>query len=81
VAVTPDELDDAWREAKVHLPLRSIWNERLIGQPDAGMDIRPASAVLSVVPSYGPARTRTRAPAFPFTNYVAYSGKASAIQH
>jgi fumarylacetoacetate (FAA) hydrolase len=39
VAVTPDELGDAWRDAKVHLPLRSTWNGRLVGQPDAGVDM------------------------------------------
>jgi fumarylacetoacetate (FAA) hydrolase len=39
VAVTPDELGDAWREAKVHRPLRSTWNGRLVGQPDAGTDM------------------------------------------
>jgi fumarylacetoacetate (FAA) hydrolase len=39
VAVTPDELGDAWRGGKVHLPLRSTWNGRLVGQPDAGVDM------------------------------------------
>jgi fumarylacetoacetate (FAA) hydrolase len=39
VAVTPDELGDAWKEAKLHLPLRSTWNGRLVGQPDAGTDM------------------------------------------
>jgi len=39
VAVTPDELGDAWRGGKVHLPLRSTWNGRLVGQPDAGADM------------------------------------------
>jgi fumarylacetoacetate (FAA) hydrolase len=39
VAVTPDELGDAWRGGKVHLPLRSVWNGRLVGQPDAGVDM------------------------------------------
>ncbi|WP_313033194.1 fumarylacetoacetate hydrolase family protein [Massilia alkalitolerans] len=39
VAVTPDELGDAWRSGKVHLPLRSSWNGRLVGQPDAGTDM------------------------------------------
>jgi fumarylacetoacetate (FAA) hydrolase len=36
VAATPDELGDAWRDAKVHLPLRASWNGRLVGQPDTG---------------------------------------------
>ena len=39
VAVTPDELGDAWRGGKVHLPLRSAWNGRTVGQPDAGVDM------------------------------------------
>lgn len=39
VAVTPDELGEAWRGGKVHLPLRSSWNGRLVGQPDAGTDM------------------------------------------
>jgi len=39
VAVTPDELGEAWRGGKVHLPLRSTWNGRLVGQPDAGTDM------------------------------------------
>jgi fumarylacetoacetate (FAA) hydrolase len=39
VAVTPDELGSAWRGGKLHLPLRSTWNGRLVGQPDAGIDM------------------------------------------
>jgi fumarylacetoacetate (FAA) hydrolase len=39
LAVTPDELGDHWRGGKVHLPLRSTWNGRLVGQPDAGTDM------------------------------------------
>jgi fumarylacetoacetate (FAA) hydrolase len=39
VAVTPDELGDSWRGGKVHLPLRSAWNGRAVGQPDAGVDM------------------------------------------
>ncbi len=39
VAVTPDELGDAWRSAKVHLALLSSWNGHLVGQPDAGTDM------------------------------------------
>jgi fumarylacetoacetate (FAA) hydrolase len=39
VAVTPDELGDAWKDAKVHLPLRSTWNGRTVGQPNAGVDM------------------------------------------
>ena len=39
VAVTPDELGDAWRGGKVHLRLRSTWNGHLVGQPEAGVDM------------------------------------------
>jgi fumarylacetoacetate (FAA) hydrolase len=39
VAVTPDELGDAWDGGKVCLPLISHLNGRLIGKPDAGVDM------------------------------------------
>jgi fumarylacetoacetate (FAA) hydrolase len=39
VAVTPDELGDAWQDGKVHLPLRVTWNGALVGQPNAGVDM------------------------------------------
>ena len=39
VAVTPDELGDAWLGGKVHLPLRASWNGALVGQPNAGVDM------------------------------------------
>jgi fumarylacetoacetate (FAA) hydrolase len=39
VAVTVDELGDAWRDNKLHLPLRSTLNGAPFGQPDAGIDM------------------------------------------
>jgi len=39
VAVTPDELGDAWSDSKVHLPLVSRINGREFGHPDAGTDM------------------------------------------
>lgn len=39
VAVTPDELGDAWRDAKVHLPLITHLNGTAFGHPDAGVDM------------------------------------------
>ena len=39
VAVTPDELGDAWRGAKLHLPLLSFLNDEPFGKPDAGVDM------------------------------------------
>jgi len=39
VAVTPDELGDAWKDNKVHLPLLTHWNGKPFGSPDAGVDM------------------------------------------
>ena len=39
VAVTPDELGDAWRDGKVHLPLVTHLNGLLFGRPNAGVDM------------------------------------------
>ncbi len=39
VAVTPDELGDAWQGAKVHLPLQVHLNGELFGKPNAGVDM------------------------------------------
>lgn len=39
VAVTPDELNDAWDGAKLSLPLLSTYNGRLFGCPNAGVDM------------------------------------------
>jgi len=39
VAVTPDELGDAWHDGKVHLPLLTHLNNELLGNPDAGVDM------------------------------------------
>jgi fumarylacetoacetate (FAA) hydrolase len=39
VAVTPDELGDAWRDGKLNLPLKVTWNGQVVGQADAGVDM------------------------------------------
>ncbi|MBS0321468.1 MAG: fumarylacetoacetate hydrolase family protein [Proteobacteria bacterium] len=39
VAVTPDELGDAWRDGKLHRPLTTMINGQLFGRPDAGVDM------------------------------------------
>jgi fumarylacetoacetate (FAA) hydrolase len=36
VTVTPDEFGDAWRDGRVHLPVRVEWNGVRFGTPDAG---------------------------------------------
>jgi fumarylacetoacetate (FAA) hydrolase len=39
VAVTPDELGEAWSDAKVHLPLQVHVNGEPFGAPNAGVDM------------------------------------------
>lgn len=39
VAVTPDELGDAWTHGKVHLSLHTHWNGRRVGLCDVGDDM------------------------------------------
>lgn len=39
VAITPDELGEAWRDSKVHLPLHSTLNGEPFGSPNAGIDM------------------------------------------
>src|SRR3989338_500373 len=36
VAITPDELEDAWDGKKVHLPLLSYYNKKRFGEPNSG---------------------------------------------
>lgn len=40
VAVTPDELGDAWKDGKVHLPLVTHFNGELFGNPECGEDMQ-----------------------------------------
>ena len=39
LAITPDELGNAWDGKKVHLPLLSTFNKQRVGQPNAGIDM------------------------------------------
>jgi fumarylacetoacetate (FAA) hydrolase len=39
-AVTPDELGAAWKDGKVHLPLRTHYNGELFGEPECGVDMQ-----------------------------------------
>ena len=39
VAVTPDELGEAWSGGKVHLPLNVTLNDAIFGNPSAGHDM------------------------------------------
>ena len=40
VMVTPDELGDAWRDGKVHLPLVTMLDGARFGAPEAGVDMQ-----------------------------------------
>ncbi len=39
VAVTPDEVGDAWNGGKLHLTIQSQWNGRTVGMCDAGQEM------------------------------------------
>jgi fumarylacetoacetate (FAA) hydrolase len=39
VAVTPDELGEAWHKGRVHLSLQSMWNGRKVGMCEAGPEM------------------------------------------
>jgi len=39
VAVTPDELGDAWQNGRIHLPLQTYLNGKLFGEPEAGPEM------------------------------------------
>ena len=46
VLVTPDELGEAWRDDKLHLPMRTWINGRWFGEPDCGVDMQFSFAEL-----------------------------------
>ncbi|MNR33900.1 Fumarylacetoacetate (FAA) hydrolase family protein [compost metagenome] len=39
MAITPDELGEAWHDRKVHRPLTVHWNSKKVGAPDCGTDM------------------------------------------
>ncbi len=57
LAVTPDELGTAWRNCRLHLPLRSHVNGTLFGDPDAGAMVFGFDELVAHV-----AKTRSIAP-------------------
>jgi fumarylacetoacetate (FAA) hydrolase len=46
VFVTPDELGDAWRKSKLHLPMRTWINGRWFGEAETGVDMQFSFAEL-----------------------------------
>lgn len=45
-ACTPEALGKHWRGDKLHLPLLSYWNDKLVGRPNAGVDMQFSFAQL-----------------------------------
>ena len=39
MAITPDELGDAWQDGRIHLPLSTWLNGELVGDPEAGPEM------------------------------------------
>ena len=39
VAITPDEVGDAWQQGRLHLTLQSTWNGRKVGMCEAGPEM------------------------------------------
>lgn len=39
-AITPDELGDAWKDGRIHLPLCTTYNRKLFGDPNAGPEMQ-----------------------------------------
>jgi fumarylacetoacetate (FAA) hydrolase len=46
VFVTPDELGDAWKDSKLHLPMRTWINGKWFGEAEAGVDMQFSFAQL-----------------------------------
>ncbi|MBL0163518.1 MAG: fumarylacetoacetate hydrolase family protein [Xanthomonadales bacterium] len=46
VFVTPDELGDAWKDSKLHLPMRTWINEQWFGEAETGVDMQFSFAEL-----------------------------------
>ena len=47
VCVTPDELGSAWRDNRLHLPIRCSINGKLFGDPDAGEAVHGFDKMIS----------------------------------
>jgi len=46
VFVTPDELGDAWKDEKLHLPMRTWLNDQWFGEAECGVDMQFSFAQL-----------------------------------
>jgi fumarylacetoacetate (FAA) hydrolase len=69
VAITPDELGEAWARGRVNLPLLTSWNGRKVGMCDAGADMGyPFGQLLSLLAKTRPLRAGSIVGAGPVSN-------------
>jgi fumarylacetoacetate (FAA) hydrolase len=75
VAVTPDELGEAWSRGRVHLTLQTRWNERKVGLCDAAVGMtHHMGALIAAVAAHRPVRAGTVVGTGPVSNPAAESG-------
>ncbi len=69
IAITPDELGDAWQRGRVQLSLATSWNGRKVGMADMGADLPwHAGHILSQLATTRPVRTGTLVTVGPVSN-------------
>ncbi len=69
VAITPDELGEAWAKGRVGLPLQCSWNGRKVGMADAGADMAwPFGQLLALLAKTRPVRAGSIVAAAPVSN-------------
>ena len=69
VALTPDELGEAWAKGRVSLPLQCSWNGRKVGLADAGADMaHPFGQLLAWLAQTRPLRAGSIVAAAPVSN-------------
>jgi fumarylacetoacetate (FAA) hydrolase len=72
VAVTPDELGEAWSRGRVHLTLQTRWNERKVGLCDAAVGMtHHMGALIAAVAAHRPVRAGTVVGTGPVSNPAA----------
>ena len=69
VAITPDELGEAWGRGRVQLPLQCSWNGRKVGMCDAGADMgRHFGQLMALLAKTRPLRAGSIVVAAPVSN-------------
>jgi fumarylacetoacetate (FAA) hydrolase len=69
VAITPDELGDAWSRGRVSLPLQCSWNGRKVGLCDSGADMAyPFGPLIALLAKTRPVRAGSILAAAPLSN-------------